>query len=65
MQQTKADLEAVRRHKRPYSFFLLLNRESWIESWKTPQGAEFLKDLWRLQQTKADLEAVRRHKRSE
>ena len=45
----------------PYSFFLLLNRESWIESWRTPQGAEFLKDLWRLQQTKADLEAVRRH----
>lgn len=45
----------------PYSFFLLLNRESWIESWRTSQGAEFLKDLWRLQQTKADLEAVRRH----
>ena len=38
-----------------------MTRESWIESWKTPQGAEFLKDLWRLQQTKADLEAVRRH----
>ena len=48
----------------PYSFFLLLNRESWIESWRTPQGAEFLKDLWRLQQTKADLEAVRRYERS-
>ncbi len=46
----------------PYSYFLLLNRESWIESYEqTQEGREILKNLWRLQQTKADETAVRKH----
>lgn len=48
----------------PYSFYLLLNKESWIDSWRNaPEGPEFLKNLWRLQQTEADVQAVRRHER--
>lgn len=46
----------------PYSYFLLLNKESWIESYKrSKDGMEVLKNLWRLQQTKADEAAVRRY----
>lgn len=45
----------------PYSYFLLLGRDSWIDSWyQSENGREFLKDLWRLKQTKADLDAVRK-----
>lgn len=44
----------------PYSSFLLLNRESWIASYKTSKdGMEVLKTLWRLQQTEADEQAIR------
>ncbi len=46
----------------PYSYFLLLNRESWIHSYNTSiEGREILKDLWRLQQTKADVKAIRKY----
>ena len=45
--------------KLPYAYFLLLNKESWIDSYmKTKEGQEILKNLWRLQQTGADLQAV-------
>lgn len=44
----------------PYSYFLLLNRESWIESYMMAEGgSEILKTLWRLQQTEPDLKKVR------
>lgn len=44
----------------PYSYFLLLNRDSWIDSWyQSEDGRKFLKDLWRLKQTDADVVAVR------
>lgn len=50
----------------PYSYFLLLNKESWIESWmQTENGRDFLKALWRLQQTEADIEAVHRFQNRE
>ena len=43
----------------PYSYFLLLNRESWIYSFqKTKDGMEILKNLWRLQQKNCDEKAV-------
>lgn len=43
----------------PYSFFLLLNRESWIASYQSSKdGREILKNLWRLQQTEADEDAI-------
>lgn len=43
----------------PYSYFLLLNRESWIESYQvTKEGREILRNLWRLQQTEADENAI-------
>lgn len=43
----------------PYSYFLLLNRESWIESYQaTQEGREILRNLWRLQQEKADEKAI-------
>ena len=43
----------------PYSYFLLLNRESWIDSYQTSkEGREILKNLWRLQQKEADERAV-------
>ena len=43
----------------PYSYFLLLNRESWIDSYNSSvEGRKILKELWTLQQTGADLEAV-------
>lgn len=43
----------------PYSYFLLLNRESWIASYQvTKEGREILKNLWRLQQTEADEKAI-------
>ena len=42
-----------------YSYFLLLNRESWIDSYNSSvEGRKILKELWTLQQTGADLEAV-------
>lgn len=45
----------------PYSFYLLLNKESWIDSWQcSKEGRTFLKDLWRLKQTGADVEAIRK-----
>lgn len=44
----------------PYSYFLLLNKESWIESYMMAEGGpEILKTLWRLQQTEPDLKKVR------
>ncbi len=47
----------------PYSLFLLLNRDSWIESFmESENGRELLKTIWTLQQTDADLEAVRKEK---
>lgn len=46
----------------PYSFFMLLNKDSWIDSWgRNSEGREFLKNLWRLQQTGADLDKVREY----
>ena len=43
----------------PYSYFMLLNREAWIDSYmQTEQGRELLKTLWRLQQTEADVNAL-------
>ncbi|MCB5892471.1 hypothetical protein [[Ruminococcus] torques] len=43
----------------PYSFYLLLNRESWIASYQSSEaGREILKNLWRLQQTEADEVAI-------
>lgn len=43
----------------PYSYFMLLNRESWIASYQTSKdGMDLLKNLWRLQQTEADMAAV-------
>ena len=43
----------------PYSYFLLLNRESWIASYQaSKEGREILRNLWRLQQEKADEKAV-------
>ena len=50
----------------PYSYFRLLDRDSWIYSWmSTERGRKFLKDVWRLQQTEADLEAVHRFQKRE
>lgn len=44
----------------PYSYFLLLNKESWIDTYiYSEKGREILKELWTLQQTKADVTAVR------
>lgn len=43
----------------PYSYFLLLNKESWIDSYmQFTDGRELLKNLWRLNQTEPDLNAV-------
>ena len=43
----------------PYSFFLLLNRESWIASYQSSKdGRKILKNLWRLPQTEADEDAI-------
>ncbi len=43
----------------PYAYFLLLNKESWIDSYmRSESGRELLKNLWRLQQTEVDLQAV-------
>ena len=43
----------------PYSYFLLLSRESWIESYQaSSEGREILRNLWRLQQTEADENAT-------
>lgn len=43
----------------PYSYFLLLNRESWIESYQaSSEGREILRNIWRLQQTEADENAI-------
>ena len=48
----------------PYSYFLLLNKESWIASYQTSkEGLKLLKNLWRLQQTEADEEAIRNYTR--
>lgn len=45
----------------PYSYFLLLNRESWIDSYNSSaEGREILKNIWRLQQKTADVTAVRK-----
>lgn len=50
----------------PYAYYLLLNRESWIESWmQTEDGREFLKTVWRLQRTEPDMEAVHRFQNRE
>lgn len=50
----------------PYSYYLLLNKESWIDSWmQTENGREFLKNLWRLQQQEPDMEAVHRFQKRE
>ena len=43
----------------PYSYFLLLNRESWIASYQASKdGREILRNLWRLQQSEADEKAI-------
>lgn len=45
----------------PYSLYLLYKKEAWVDSWRgTPEGANFLKDLWRLQQTEADMQSVKK-----
>lgn len=45
----------------PYSYFRLLDRDSWIDSWmRTDAGREVLKNIWRLQQTEPDMDAVHR-----
>lgn len=45
----------------PYSYFLLLNKESWVASYQTSkEGMEVLKTLWRLQQTEPDESAIRK-----
>lgn len=44
----------------PYSYFLLLRKESWIYSFQTSQeGTEILKNLWRLQQKDPDIKSIR------
>lgn len=44
----------------PYSYFLLLSKESWIASYQTSkEGIEVLKTLWRLQQTEPNESAIR------
>lgn len=44
----------------PYSYFLLLNKESWIASYQSgEEGLKILKDLWRLQQTESDDKAIK------
>jgi len=44
----------------PYSMYLLLKKDSWVDSCgKTEEGRGFLKTLWRLQQTKADTNKIR------
>lgn len=46
--------------KLPYSYFLLLNRESWISSYlSSKEGMKVLKELWRLQQTDEDEKAIK------
>lgn len=46
----------------PYSYFLLLNKESWISSYQTSKdGLELLKNLWRLRQTEADEKAIKEY----
>ncbi len=43
----------------PYSYFLLLNRDSWLYSYQgSEKGMEILKNLWRVQQTQSDDAAV-------
>lgn len=50
----------------PYSYYLLLSKESWIDSYlRTEGGSKILKDLWRLQQTEMDEKAVREYARRE
>lgn len=45
----------------PLSLFLLIKRDSWIESMmKTETSREVLKNIWRLSQTEPDLEAIHR-----
>ena len=45
----------------PWSLFLLIKRDSWIQKVKeAPDGGEILKTIWRLKQTKADLNKVRK-----
>ncbi len=44
----------------PYSAFLLLVRDSWLDSYmRSDEGRQILKDISRLQQTKADISAIR------
>lgn len=46
----------------PYPLFLLLRKDSWIDSWmQNPGGREYLKTLWRLRQTEADVAKVRKY----
>lgn len=48
----------------PYPLFLLLRRDSWIDSWlQNPGGREMLKNLWRLRQTEADISTVRKYEK--
>ena len=48
----------------PYPLFLMLRRDSWIDSWmQNPDGREFLKNLWRLRQTRADVDTVRKYEK--
>lgn len=44
----------------PLSLYLLIKKDSWIESMHTSEESrEVLATLWRLQQTKADLKKIR------
>ena len=48
----------------PYSFYLLLRRETWIKSWEaTEEGKDFLQTLWRIRQTEADSDGVEKFKK--
>lgn len=50
----------------PLSLFLLIKRDSWIESMMhSDESREVLKNIWRLQQTEPDLKAIHKRKGGE
>lgn len=47
----------------PFSFYLLLRRDSWIHSMeRSEESREALKAIWRLTQTKADVKSIKKYK---
>lgn len=45
----------------PLSLYLIIKRDSWINSMKsTEDGREVLKAIWRLNQKKADIKKIRK-----